>query len=165
MPRIKTFYDELGVPRDANAAAIKHAFKEIAKVYHPDKNPPDKQKWAHEQMARVNFIVETLLNPTTRKEYDDIVRGYEEAPVVPRARRPAREQYAIEREYGRISVEIMNLSVKYDGCRLKMAIGAAVGSFAATLHVLAYLTHIFDEFRAIFLFSFLFSLTGGGLLV
>ena len=63
MPRIKTFYDELGVPRDANAAAIKHAFKEIAKVYHPDKNP-DKQEWAHEQMSRFNFIVETLLNPT-----------------------------------------------------------------------------------------------------
>jgi len=40
MPRIKTFYDELGVPRNANAAAIKHAFKEIAKIYHPDKNPP-----------------------------------------------------------------------------------------------------------------------------
>ena len=40
---IKTFYDELGVGRDADGAAIKHAFKEIAKVYHPDKNPPEKQ--------------------------------------------------------------------------------------------------------------------------
>ena len=41
MPRIKTFYDELGVLRNANASAIKHAFKEIAKIYHPDKNPPE----------------------------------------------------------------------------------------------------------------------------
>jgi len=64
MPRIKTFYDELGISRDANAGEIKHAFKEIAKVYHPDKNPPEKQAWAHEQMSRFNFIVETLLNPT-----------------------------------------------------------------------------------------------------
>ena len=77
MPRIKTFYDELGVPRDANGAAIKHAFKEIAKVYHPDKNPPDKQSWAHEQMSRFNFIMETLLNPATRREYDDLVKKYE----------------------------------------------------------------------------------------
>src|SRR5437762_1547664 len=71
MPRIKTFYDELGVERSANAAEIKHAFKEAAKTYHPDKNPTDKQAWAHEQMSRLNFIVETLLNPTTRKEYAD----------------------------------------------------------------------------------------------
>jgi DnaJ-class molecular chaperone len=81
MPQIKTFYDELGVGRDADANAIKHAFKEIAKVYHPDKNPPDKQAWAHEQMSRLNFICETLLNPTTRKEYDDLVKRYEETPV------------------------------------------------------------------------------------
>src|SRR5215813_3082510 len=99
MPQIKTFYDELGVPRDATAGAIKRAFKEIAKVYHPDKNPPDKQAWAHEQMSRFNFIVETLLNPATRREYDDLIRKYETMPVTPPrpARRP-KEQNAIERE-------------------------------------------------------------------
>src|SRR5579863_748799 len=113
MPRIKTFYDELGVPRDANAAAIKHAFKEVAKVYHPDKNPPDKQAWAHEQMSRYNFIMETLLNPTTRREYDDLVKKYEETPVVIPQRRRPREQNAIEREYAQVSVEIMNLAGKY----------------------------------------------------
>src|SRR6266571_4461856 len=76
MARIKTFYDELGVDRNADGAAIKHAFKEIAKIYHPDKNPPDKQAWAHEQMSRLNFIVDTLLNPATRKEYDGLVKKY-----------------------------------------------------------------------------------------
>src|SRR3954463_7118189 len=100
MGRIKTFYDELGVERNANAAQIKHAFKEIAKVYHPDKNPADKQAWAHEQMSRFNFIVETLLNPATRQEYDDLVKKYEEMPPVEaRPRRRPREQNAIEREY------------------------------------------------------------------
>src|SRR5438034_11276051 len=118
MARIKTFYDELGVARDASASAIKHAFKEIAKVYHPDKNPPDKQAWAHEQMSRFNFICETLLNPTTRKEYDALVRKYEEMPLVARPRRRPREQNAIETEYAQVSVEIMNLSGKYSNCRL-----------------------------------------------
>ena len=119
MPRIKTFYDELGVPRDANAAAIKHAFKEIAKVYHPDKNP-DKQEWAHEQMSRFNFIVETLLNPDTRREYDDLVQKYESAPPQPaRPRRRPHQENAIEREYAQVSVEIMNLAGKYSNCRLK----------------------------------------------
>src|SRR6476469_1411497 len=111
--QMKTFYDELGVGRDADANAIKHAFKEIAKVYHPDKNPSDKQAWAHEQMSRMNFIVDTLLNPTTRKEYDGLVKKYEEMPQVSRPRRAQREQNAIEREYAQVSVEIMNLAGKY----------------------------------------------------
>jgi len=76
MPRIKTFYDELGVERDASPAEIKRAFKEIAKVFHPDKNPKEKQAWAHEQMSRFNFIFETLMNPKSRQEYDEIVRKY-----------------------------------------------------------------------------------------
>src|ERR1700704_5871427 len=108
MNRIKTFYDELGIDRNANAAAIKHAFKEVAKVYHPDKNPPEKQSWAHEQMSRYNFICETLLNPTTRQEYDDLEKKDEEPPVVARPPRPRREQNAIEREYAQVSVEIIN---------------------------------------------------------
>ena len=97
MPQIKTFYDELGVGRNADAAAIKHAFKEIAKVYHPDKNPPEKQAWAHEQMSRLNFIVDTLLNPATRKEYDGLVKKYEEMTLVARPRRRPHEQNALER--------------------------------------------------------------------
>src|ERR1700746_3230960 len=131
MAQIKTFYDELGVARDANAAAIKHAFKEIAKVYHPDKNPPEKQAWAHEQMSRFNFIVETLLNPATRREYDDLVKKYEEAPLHARPR--PRKQNAIEREYAQVSVEIMNLAGKYSNCRLKMMIGAIIFSVAALI--------------------------------
>src|SRR2546422_3718624 len=99
MNRIKTFYDELGIDRNANAAEIKHAFKEIAKVYHPDKNPPERQAWAHEQMSRFNFIMETLLNPTTRQEYDGLVKKYEETTLVARPRLRPREQNALEREY------------------------------------------------------------------
>src|SRR5262245_42914455 len=121
MPRIKTFYDELGVDRSATAVQIKHAFKESAKTLHPDKNPADKQAWAHEQMSRLNFVVETLLNPTTRKEYDELVHKYENTPLT-RPRRAMREQIAIEREYAQVSVEIMNLAGKYSNCRLKMMI-------------------------------------------
>jgi curved DNA-binding protein CbpA len=168
MPRIKTFYDELGVPRDANAGAIKHAFKEIAKVYHPDKNPPEKQAWAHEQMSRFNFIMETLLNPKTRREYDDLVRKYEEMPVAPaRQRRRPREQNAIEREYAQVSVEIMNLAGKYSNCRLKMMIGSIVASIGALTHILGYFvpTDIFVDFPIIFAFTYFFTLIGAIMLL
>src|SRR5215510_13881310 len=167
MPRIKTFYDELGVPRNANAAAIKHAFKEVAKVYHPDKNPPEKQEWAHEQMSRFNFIMETLLNPSTRREYDDLVQKYESAPPVTRARRRPREQNAIEREYAQVSVEIMNLAGKYSNCRLKMIIGAAVGGIAAIMHLSAYFvpTDIIRDFPITFAFTYFFALIGDVMLI
>ena len=168
MPRIKTFYDELGVPRDANATAIKHAFKEVAKVYHPDKNPQDKQAWAHEQMSRFNFIMETLLNPNTRREYDDLIKKYEESPpLVARPRRRPREQSAIEREYAQVSVEIMNLAGKYSNCRLKMMIGAIVGSLAAVMHLSAYFlpSDILEDFPVTFAFTYFFTLIGGVMLI
>src|SRR5262244_1120674 len=112
MQRIKTFYDELGIPRDATAAAIKRAFKDVAKVYHPDKK-------------------------------------YEQTPLqYTRPRRRPHEQNAIEREYAQVSVEIMNLAGKYSNCRLKMMIGAIVGSVAAVLHLSTYFipSDIFQDF-------------------
>ncbi len=168
MPQIRTFYDELGVPRDANGAAIKRAFKEIAKVYHPDKNPADKQEWAHEQMSRYNFIIETLLNPSTRREYDDLVKKYEEGPpAASRPRRRPHEQNAIEREYAQVSVEIMNLAGKYSNCRLKMMIGAIIGSLAAVMHLSAYFvpTDLFQDFPITFAFTYFFTLIGGVMLI
>ena len=167
MARIKTFYDELGVARDANASAIKHAFKEVAKVYHPDKNPPEKQAWAHEQMSRFNFICETLLNPATRREYDDLVKKYEEMPLVARVPRPRREQDAIQREYAQVSVEIMNLAGKYSNCRLKMMIGAIVASIAAIMHLTAYFVpaDMFQDFNITFAFTYFFTLIGGVMLI
>src|SRR3989449_1033727 len=167
MARIKTFYDELGVDRNADGAAIKHAFKEIAKIYHPDKNPPDKQAWAHEQMSRLNFIVDTLLNPATRKEYDGLVKKYEEMFLVARPRRRPHEQNALEREYAQVSVEIMNLAGKYANCRLKMMIGAIVGSLAAMMHSTAYFVpaDIIQDFNITFAFTYFFTLIGGVMLI
>jgi curved DNA-binding protein CbpA len=167
MPRIKTFYDELGVARDANAAEIKHAFKEIAKVYHPDKNPPDKQAWAHEQMSRFNFIVETLLDPGTRREYDGLVKKYEEMPLIARPRRRPHEQNALEREYAQVSVEILNLAGKYSNCRLKMMIGSIIACVAAVMHLSAYFvpSDIFEDFPIIFAFTYFFTLIGGVMLI
>ena len=166
MGRIKTFYDELGVGRDATVSEIKHAFKETAKIYHPDKNPPEKQAWAHEQMSRINFIFETLTNSKTRKEYDELVEKYESMPIeAPPVRRAPREQNAIVREYAAVTVEIMNLAGKYANCRLRMVIGASVGSVAAILHLIGVLTTLMNPYPVIFAFSYFFTLIGGGMTV
>lgn len=125
MARIRTFYDELGVDRQARASEIKRAFRSCARQYHPDLNPPEKKAWAHEQMSRLNFIVETLLDGKSRNQYDELVGKYErEGPNRPR--RTRRQVDALHREFARVSVEIMNLSGKYSNCRLKMMIGGCV---------------------------------------
>jgi curved DNA-binding protein CbpA len=133
MARIRTFYDELGVGREARSADIKRAFRSIARSYHPDVNPPERKAWAHEQMSRLNFIVETLLDKDARSEYDELVEKYER-DLTPKPRRTRRQADALQREFVRVSVEIMNLSGKYSNCRLKMLVGSAV-SVAAILGV------------------------------
>jgi curved DNA-binding protein CbpA len=144
---------------------IKHAFKETAKIYHPDKNPPDRQAWAHEQMSRLNFIFETLTNSKTRQEYDELVAKYESVPREAPVRRPPREQNAIVREYAAVSVEIMNLAGKYANCRLRMVIGASIGSVAAILHLIGELTTLLNPYPVILAFSYFFTLIGGGMTV
>ena len=167
MTRIKTFYDELGVERNASSAEIKRAFKEIAKVFHPDKNPPEKQAWAHEQMSRFNFIFETLINDETREEYDEIVRKYEEAPPPTpiQSRRAEKEKNALASEYALVTIEIMNLSGKYLNCRIKMCIGAAVGSAGSIIHLLGYFTKLIEPYPIVFFFSYFFALMGGVMMV
>src|SRR6185503_15450807 len=121
-----------------------------------------------EQMSRFNFIMETLLNPATRREYDELIKKYEEAPLLTaRPRRRPHEQNALEREYAQVSVEIMNLAGKYSNCRLKMMVGSIIGSLAAIMHLSAYFvpTDIFEDFPIIFAFTYFFTLIGGVMLI
>jgi hypothetical protein len=58
----------------------------------------------------------------------------------------------------------MNLAGRYSNCRLKMTIGAVVGSFAAVLHLAAYVGPLVDvarDFPITFAFSYFFMLIGG----
>ena len=149
---IRTFYDELGVGRDARPSEIKRAFRDIAKVYHPDRNPSEKKEWAHERMSRINFILETLLDTDSRAEYDSLVAKAERG-LLDRPRRTARQEYALEQEYARVSVEIMNLSGKYSNCRIKMVIGGCVCAFSLVgLLILSFLN--LGAFVANFYMSF-----------
>ena len=132
MPEMRTFYDELGVTSDAGAPEIKRAFRDTAKVYHPDMNPPEKKDWAHEQMSRLNFIVDTLLDSKRRTEYDELIEKYRRG-MHRRPRRSPRQEYALQREHARVAVEIMNLSGKYSNCRIKIMLG----SVASVLSIIA----------------------------
>ena len=64
----RDYYEVLGVGRDADAKAIKRAYRKLAKKYHPDMNPGDKQ--AEQKFKEVTEAYEILSNPEKRKLYD-----------------------------------------------------------------------------------------------
>ena len=58
----------LGISRDADAAAIKRAYRKLAKKYHPDSNPGDKT--AEQMFKDVNEAYDVLSDPKKKKLYD-----------------------------------------------------------------------------------------------
>ncbi len=65
----KDYYQILGVPRTADAAEIKKAFRKLAKQYHPDQNP-DNPKKAEAKFREINEAYEVLSDPEKRRQYD-----------------------------------------------------------------------------------------------
>ena len=64
----RDYYDVLGISRDADAAAIKRAYRKLAKKYHPDSNPGDKT--AEQMFKDVNEAYDVLRAPKKKKFYD-----------------------------------------------------------------------------------------------
>ena len=61
-------YSVLGVPRTADAAAIKRAYRKLAKQHHPDKNKDDKA--AAERFKQVTAAYDILSDDKRRGAYD-----------------------------------------------------------------------------------------------
>ena len=62
-------YDVLGVPRHADEAAIKKAYRKLAQESHPDQNPDDPQ--AEERFKRVGRAYAVLSDAKQRSAYDE----------------------------------------------------------------------------------------------
>lgn len=66
----KDFYQALGVTESATQDQIKKAYREIAKKYHPDKNPGNKT--AEEKFKEASEAYDTLSDPEKRAKYDKL---------------------------------------------------------------------------------------------
>jgi curved DNA-binding protein len=64
----KDYYGILDVSKDASEKDIKHAYRKLARKYHPDMNPDDKA--AEERFKEINEAYEVLSDPEKRKLYD-----------------------------------------------------------------------------------------------
>jgi molecular chaperone DnaJ len=65
----KDYYAALGVAKDADQAAIKRAYRKLARDLHPDKNPGNAE--AEARFKEVSEAYDVLSDPKKRQEYDE----------------------------------------------------------------------------------------------
>ena len=64
----RDYYEVLGVDKNADDAAIKKAYRVLAKKYHPDMNPGDKE--AEKKFKEASEAYAVLSDPEKRRQYD-----------------------------------------------------------------------------------------------
>ncbi|TAE00052.1 MAG: J domain-containing protein [Bacteroidetes bacterium] len=68
MSSYENFYAILGLPNFASLIEVKQAFKKMAFLYHPDKNPDNLE--AEEKFKKINAVYQILGNPHKKAIYD-----------------------------------------------------------------------------------------------
>ena len=68
MAEKRDLYEVLGIDRNADEATIKKAYRKLAKKYHPDVNPGDKE--AEQKFKEATNAYAILSDPEKRRQYD-----------------------------------------------------------------------------------------------
>ncbi len=91
------YYQVLGVPKTASDADIKSAYRKMARKYHPDLNPNNKE--SERKFKEANEANEVLSDPEKRKKYDTYGKDWEHADEIEKSRQQQRQQS--QRQSGR----------------------------------------------------------------
>jgi curved DNA-binding protein len=78
------YYKTLGVAKNASAEDIKKAYRKLARKFHPDVNPNDKE--AHKKFQQINEAHEVLSDAEKRKKYDQYGENWKHADQYEQAR-------------------------------------------------------------------------------
>src|SRR5690349_25002544 len=90
------YYQVLGVNKNATEDEIKKAYRKLARKYHPDLNPNDKE--ANKKFQQINEANEVLSDPEKRKKYDQYGRDWKQREEANRYQKENAGQY--QRQYG-----------------------------------------------------------------
>jgi DnaJ-class molecular chaperone len=91
---MRSYYSILGVPFDAKEDAIKKAYRVLAKQYHPDLNPGDRQ--AERKFKEVGEAYAVLSDPEKRRDYDRKQTEPKVGPREPAQGRTARTETRVD---------------------------------------------------------------------
>jgi len=72
----KDYYEILGVPPNADKKVIQQTFRQLARKYHPDLNPGNKE--AEEKFKTINEANQVLSDVKQRKKYDELRAQYQQ---------------------------------------------------------------------------------------
>jgi curved DNA-binding protein len=78
------YYKTLGLDKGASDDDIKKAYRKLARKYHPDLNPNDKE--ATKRFQQINEANEVLSDPEKRKKYDQYGSNWQQAEQYEKAR-------------------------------------------------------------------------------
>lgn len=78
------YYKILGLDKKASPEEIKKAYRKLARKYHPDLNPDDKE--ANQMFQQINEANEVLTDPEKRKKYDEYGENWKHAEQFEQAR-------------------------------------------------------------------------------
>jgi curved DNA-binding protein len=84
------YYNVLGVKKTATVAEIKKAYHKLARKYHPDLNPNDKE--AEKKFKQINEANEVLSHPENRKKYDAYGKDWKHAEAFDAQKKQRRNQ-------------------------------------------------------------------------
>ena len=87
------YYKILGIDKGANEKEIKKAYRKLARKYHPDLNPDNKE--AEKKFKQINEANEVLSHPENRKKYDKYGKDWMHGEEFEKAR----QQQASQRQY------------------------------------------------------------------
>lgn len=88
------YYKLLEIDKSATQADIKKAYRKLARKYHPDLNPNDKE--AQQRFQQINEAHEVLRDPEKRKKYDQYGKDWQHADQF----ESARQQQQASRGFG-----------------------------------------------------------------
>jgi len=83
------YYKILGISKGATETEIKTAYRKLARKYHPDLNPDNKE--AETKFKAINEANEVLSNPENRKKYDKYGKDWQHGEEYEKARRQQNE--------------------------------------------------------------------------
>jgi curved DNA-binding protein len=84
------YYKILGIDKNASTEDVKKAYRKLARKYHPDVNPNNKE--AHKKFQEINEANEVLSDPEKRKKYDQYGKDWKHAEEFEKARQHQRQR-------------------------------------------------------------------------